>query len=340
MPSGHSSSGSQSPRLLDRLRTALRSRHYSLRTEDAYVAWVRRFILFNGKRHPEEMGEEEINRFLEDLAVNRRVSASTQNQALAAILFLYRHVLVRDLPRIEDVVRARRPRHLPTVLSRNEVGAVLASMDGVPGLVARLLYGTGMRVLEGLRLRVKDVDFQLCQILIRDGKGHKDRVTLLPESLRNPLLEHLRGVWRLHRRDLAEGFGRVELPLALARKYPNADSEWGWQYVFPAGRRGIDPRSGVERRHHLSERVMQRAMREARFKARLSKPISCHTLRHCFATHLLMGGHDIRTVQELLGHKDVKTTMIYTHVLNRAGGRGIMSPIDQLEDSCRVHLSV
>lgn len=321
---------SAAPRLLDRVRTAVRARHYSLRTEEAYVSWVRRFVLFHRKRHPLEMGEDEINRFLEHLAVRRKVSASTQHQALSALLFLYKTVLQKPLPRVEEVVRARRPRRLPTVLSREEVAALLDCMDGLHAMIARLLYGTGMRLLESLRLRVKDVDFRLQQIVIRDGKGHKDRVTLLPSTLEKPLQDHLRAVYRQHQRDLANGGGSVWMPEALGEKYRGASSEWAWQYVFPAERRSTDPRSGEVRRHHLPERQMQRAVRQAAWSAGIPKPVSCHTLRHSFATHLLMAGHDIRTIQELLGHNDVKTTMIYTHVLNRAGGRGIMSPVDTL----------
>ncbi len=308
----------------------MRTRHYSLRTEEAYVSWVRRYVLFHHKRHPLEMGEVEINQFLQHLAVRRRVSASTQGQALSALLFLYKHVLEKPLPRIDEVVRARRPRRLPTVLSREEVRAVLGRMEGTVQLVALLLYGTGMRILECLRLRIKDVDLPLGQIVIRDGKGRKDRITLLPESMRDRLSDQIALVRSIHAADLAEGFGEAYMPDALAVKYPGYSTSPGWQYVFPARSRSIDPRSGAERRHHLHETIVQRAVREAGRAAEMVKPVTCHTFRHSFATHLLMAGHDIRTIQELLGHRDVKTTMIYTHVLNRSGGRGIISPADTL----------
>ena len=316
------------PRLLDRVRVAVRARHYSIRTEEAYVAWIRRFILFHGKRHPSEMGEKEINAFLSDLAVRGRVSASTQNQALSALLFLYRAVLHKPLPDLSDVVRAKRPRRLPVVLSRAQVRSVLTRMEGTPRIVATLLYGTGMRLLEGLRLRVHDMDFALNEILIRDGKGQKDRRTMLPIGLKNVLAGHLSHVRLLHEEDLQQGGGEVYLPDALSRKYPYAARAWGWQYVFPARRSSRDPRSGNVRRHHLEESAVQRAVTRAAREAGLSKPVSCHTFRHSFATHLLEQGYDIRTIQELLGHKDVTTTMIYTHVLNQAGGRGVRSPLD------------
>ena len=317
------------PKLLDRVREAVRVRHMSKRTEEAYLQWVRRYILFHGKRHPSEMGEGEINAFLTHLAVERRVSASTQTQALCALLFLYRTVLEREVGELEGLVRARRRRKLPVVLTREEVRVVLAGLEELDRLFLTLLYGTGMRLMEALRLRVKDVDFSSNQITVRDGKGAKDRTTMLPAAVKPALQEHLKEVKRLHEQDLREGYGEVYLPYALARKYPRAPREWGWQYVFPATALSVDPRSGARRRHHLDERIFQRAFREAVKKAGIVKPATCHTLRHSFATHLLQGGYDIRTVQELLGHRSVKTTMIYTHVLNR-GGHGVLSPLDSL----------
>jgi len=319
----------QAPRLLDQLRESLRVRHYSLRTEAAYVDWVRRFILFHGKRHPREMGKAEIQAFLSHLAVDRAVSASTQNQAKAALLFLYRHLLNIELPWLSEVVQAKRQHRLPVVLSVGEVRLLFDQMEGVMALVARLLYGTGMRLMEGLRLRVKDLDFDRREIIIRDGKGGKDRVTMLPDSLVRPLQAHLEKVQALHARDLEEGFGEVHLPDALAEKSKSAPRAWGWQWVFPSSLRSEDPRSGIIRRHHLQPESVQKAVRLAGRAGELVKPITPHVLRHSFATHLLASGHDIRTVQELLGHKDVETTMIYTHVLNR-GGRGVASPLDQV----------
>jgi integron integrase len=315
------------PRLLEQLRHAIRYKHYSYRTEQAYVHWVRRFILFSGKRHPATLGEVEITRFLNHLAVDRHVAAATQNQALSALLFLYREVLKSDLPWLDGLMRAKKPVRLPVVLTEQEVKALLAELSGVHWLVAGLLYGAGLRVLEALRLRVKDVDFDYRQVLVRDGKGAKDRVTMLPDGLVEPLRNYLPRVKRLQERDLAEGFGEVALPYALARKYPNAGREWAWQYVFPSGNRSVDPLTGVIRRHHLDPQTIQRSIRKAARMASIDKPASCHTLRHSFATHLLRGGYDIRTVQELLGHSDVSTTMVYTHVLNR-GGRGVRSPLD------------
>jgi integron integrase len=315
------------PRLLDQVREVIRIRHYSIRTEQAYVQWIRRFILFHGKRHPREMGAPELTAFLSDLATYRNVAASTQNQALHAILFLYREVLKIDLPWLDEVQRAKKPQHLPVVFTREEVKALLAQLQGTTWLMAMLTYGSGLRLLECLRLRVKDVDFHYKQLLVRDAKGHKDRVTMLPNSLIEPMRTHLARVRQLHEIDLRAGFGRVYLPHALAAKYPAADREWGWQYVFPSSRRSIDPLSGIERRHHAAEDALQRAVKQAIRKASIVKPGSVHTLRHSFATHLLESGYDIRTVQELLGHADVKTTMIYTHVLNR-GGRGVVSPVD------------
>lgn len=317
------------PRLLDQVRNAIRTRHYSHRTEEAYVGWTKRFILFHQKRHPLEMGKAEVEQFLTSLAVQHNVAASTQTQALAAILFLYKEVLQQDVGWIENVVRAKRPERLPVVLNRHEVDALLSHLSGVPWLMAMLLYGAGLRLRECLSLRVKDIDFTRNEILVREGKGNKDRHTVLPGSVKEPLEKHLARVHQAHQRDLNDGYGRVQLPGALARKYPNADREWGWQWVFPAARICTDPRFGPPQRYHLHESVPQRAIREARLKAGIVKPVGPHTLRHCFATHLLEAGYDIRTVQELLGHRDVSTTMIYTHVLNR-GGQGVQSPVDRI----------
>ena len=317
------------PKLLDQVREQIRLRHYSIRTETVYLQWVRRFIRFHKYRHPQEMGAPEVEAFLSDLAVRGDVSASTQNQALSAILFLYKQVLQIELPWMDGVIRARRPQRLPVVLTREEVASVLAQLDGTLWLVASLLYGSGMRLMEALRLRVKDVEFSRGEILIRDGKGQKDRVTMLPRKLAAPLQLHLERVRSLHQQDLQEGFGRANLPHALARKYPNAAAEWGWQFVFPSINRSADPRSGGIFRHHLHEKTIQRAIRNAVRRVGLHKPATPHTLRHSFATHLLEGGQDIRTVQELLGHSDVKTTQIYTHVLNR-GGMGVLSPLDRV----------
>ena len=317
------------PKLLDQVRQAVRARHYSKRTERTYVDWIKRFIFFHGKRHPVEMGEPEINRFLTDLAVRKKVSASTQNQALSAILFLHQNVLDKELEWINPAVRAKKPKRLPVVLTDQEVKAILDRLEGPPKLIASLLYGSGLRLFECLQLRFKDIDFTKNQIVVRDGKGQKDRVTLLPESVKEPLLAHLRNVYRLHQRDLREGAGRVALPFALARKYPNADREWGWQWAFPAPKRYYDRGAGIERRHHLLDRVVQKETREAVLQSRIGKPATPHTLRHSFATSLLEAGYDIRTIQELMGHKDLNTTMIYTHVLNK-GGRGVRSPVDRL----------
>lgn len=317
------------PRLLDQVRDKLRMRHYSIRTEEAYVQWIKRYIHFHNKTHPRELGETEITAFLTDLAVTKNVSASTQNQALAALLFLYQQVLDIKLEWMNDIVRAKRPKRLPVVLSREEVIRLLDCIEGVNGLIARLMYGTGMRLMEAMRLRVKDVDFSYKQIIIREGKGDKDRTTMLPGVLVDELQKHLVRVKRLHESDLAEGYGRVYLPFALARKYPQADREFGWQYVFPSSKRSVDPRSGIIRRHHLDEKNVQRAIKNATRKANIMKPASSHTLRHSFATHLLERGYDIRTIQELLGHKDVSTTMIYTHVMGR-GGKGVLSPMDTI----------
>jgi integron integrase len=314
------------PRLLDRVRLAIHVRHYSRRTEEAYVFWIRRFLAFHGMRHPDTMGSAEVGSFLSDLATRRRVSASTQNQAFSAILFLYRRVLGRELAGLENVPRAKRPERVPVVLSRDEVGEILARLDGSPRLMAALMYGSGLRLLECARLRVKDIDFDRHEVTVHDGKGQKDRVTVFPMGLVQPLLRHLERVRRLHERDLAAGVD-VALPHALALKYPNAPRECGWRWVFPARRTYRDHRTGRRFRHHLHETVLQRAFRDAVRWAGLSKPASCHSLRHSFATHLLEAGYDIRTIQELLGHADVSTTMIYAHALNR-GGRGVLSPLD------------
>lgn len=320
-------SDAQRPRLLDQVRDAMRRKHYSLRTEASYIHWIKRLIYFHGKRHPRELGEAEITAFLNHLARDRRVAASTQNQALSAILLLYKEVLGRQLAWLDALERPKRPVRLPVVLTETETKALLAQLEGTKWLMASLLYGAGLRLMECLRLRVKDIDFEYRQILVRDGKGAKDRVTMLPDALVEPLRSHLVHAKALHIRDLAEGYGEVHLPFALARKYPNAGREWGWQYVFPSRKLSADPADGVIRRHHLNPDVLQRAVKEAVYRAGITKPASCHTLRHAFATHLLQNGYDIRTVQELLGHKEVSTTMIYTHVLNK-GGRGVKSPLD------------
>ncbi|HEY8585499.1 MAG TPA: integron integrase [Rhodanobacter sp.] len=320
--------GAKTPRLLDQVRARLRVKHYSIRTEQAYVGWIRRFILASGKRHPRDMGVAEVEAFLSGLAVHGKVAAGTQNQALSALLFLYREVLSVELPWMGSVVRAKRPQRVPVVLSRDEVNRLLAMMDGRFGLMASLLYGSGMRLMECVRLRVKDLDFALNQICVRDGKGGKDRHVPLPQRVREALQAQLERVRLMHQHDVAAGFGAVWLPYALARKYPSAPRELGWQYVFPSDRLSLDPRDGHQRRHHVDEAGLQRAVRAARLKAHIVKPATCHTLRHSFATHLLEAGQDIRTIQELLGHKDVATTQIYTHVLNR-GGHGVLSPLDR-----------
>ena len=317
------------PRLLDQVRDVIRCKHYSIRTESTYTEWIRRYILFHNKQHPKVLNEQHISAFLTHLAVNRKVTSSTQNQALCALVFLYRQVLKMDLGDFENVIRAKKPSKLPVVFTQDEARQILLQLSGVHWLMGQLLYGAGLRVMECVRLRVKDVDFGYRQIVVRDGKGQKDRVTMLPEIVGDELKRHLEKVKRIHETDLAAGFGAVYLPYALERKYRNANRSWPWQYVFQASRRSIDPRTGIERRHHLSETVPQRAIRNAIRKSGLTKAGSCHSLRHSFATHLLEGGYDIRTVQELLGHKDVSTTMIYTHVLNR-GGKGVQSPSDIL----------
>jgi integron integrase len=314
-------------KLLDQVRDAIRLKHYSYRTEQTYVDWIHRFVLFHNKRHPKEMGKGEIEAFLTHLAVQRRVAASTQNQALCALIFLYRYVLQQEVDLSIDAVRAKQSRYLPTVLSPEEAIAVIGQLSGVYQLVVKLLYGSGLRLSEALQLRVKDLDFAQHQIVVRDSKGGNSRVTMLPISTVTPLQNHLQLIQRIHHQDLDHGLGSVYLPYALERKYPHADRQWIWQYVFPSGRISKDPRSGIVRRHHLDESGLQRAVKQAGFAAKIDKRVSCHTFRHSFATHLLQNGYDIRTVQELLGHKDVKTTMIYTHVLNQ-GGRGVRSPLD------------
>jgi integron integrase len=317
------------PRLLDQVRGKIRLKHYSLRTEQAYVDWIKRFIRHFGKRHPRELGASDVEAFLTHLAVAGRVAASTQNQAKSALLFLYREVLGTELPWLDNVEQAKAARRLPVVMTRDEVQAVLSRLSGTHWLICGLLYGSGMRLMECLRLRVKDIDFARGEILVRDGKGFKDRVTMLPAMVAGPLREQFSRVRALHERDLAGGGGEVFLPYALARKYPRAGREWGWQYVFPSAQLSTDPRDGCVRRHHLQDQAVQRAIKGAVHAAGIVKPATPHTLRHSFATHLLEGGYDIRTVQELLGHSDVKTTMIYTHVLNK-GGRGVVSPIDRM----------
>ena len=315
------------PRLLDEVRHRLRTLHYSYRTEQQYLGWIRRFILFSGRRHPATLGAAEIEAYLSHLATDRNVSASTQNQALSAILFLYQKVLKLELPWLDGITRARRSRYLPTVLTQAEVRAVLAKLDGRVWLIVSVLYGGGLRISEALRLRVKDLNFEYRQVVVRDGKGGKDRVTILPDRLVAPLQEHLVRVRKLHELAIAKGYGGVDLPDALARKYPNAQFEWGWQYVFPADQPSRDPRTGAWRRHHLYDDTVQRHVKTAARAAGIDRPVSCHTFRHSFATHLLERGYDIRTVQELLGHADVKTTQIYTHVM-RKGANAVQSPLD------------
>jgi integron integrase len=316
--------------LLARVRERIRVKHFSIRTEQAYCDWIRRFVLFHGKRHPSGMGAAEVEAFLTHLAVAGQVSASTQNQAKSALLFLYKEVLGVDLPWLDGVERAKESKRLPVVLTEEEVARVLARLVGLHRLIGGLLYGTGLRILEAMRLRAKDVDFARCSIVVRDGKGAKDRITMLPTRLVAPLRAQVEYARDRHRADLADGFGAVWLPFALARRYPYAAREFGWQYVFPAERRSVDPRDGVVRRHHLADQAFQRATKAAVRGAGIAKPATPHTLRHSFATHLLESGYDIRTVQELLGHADVSTTMVYTHVLNR-GGRGVLSPFDRLD---------
>ncbi|HUX63862.1 integron integrase [Sulfuricella sp.] len=317
------------PKLLDQVQAVLRMKHYSIRTERVYLDWIKRYILFHHKTHPAQMGAPEVEAFLSHLAVAGKVAASTQNQAKSALLFLYREVLALELPWLDNVTQAKTPQRLPVVLTVSEVKSVLNRLDGTLWLMASLLYGGGLRLMECVRLRVKDVDFEMRQVTVREGKGFKDRVTMLPESSIAPLQAHLARVRALHDEDVAEGYGAVYLPYALEKKYPNAAKEWGWQYVFPSRSLSVDPRSGVTRRHHVDEKSLQRAVKRAAQQASIAKPVTPHTFRHSFATHLLQSGYDIRTVQELLGHKDVQTTMIYTHVLNR-GGKGVQSPLDML----------
>lgn len=317
------------PRLLDRLRQAIRVRHYSIRTEASYVHWVRRFIVFHKLRHPLELGPDGVAAFLTHLAVDRNVSAATQNQAKSALLFLYRVVLNVALPWLDEIVAAKDGRRLPVVLTSSEVRSLLNELSGTSGLLVSLLYGTGMRLLEGLRLRVKDIAIEQRELIVRDGKGSRDRITVLPENLVLPLQAQMATARAVHVGDLAAGAGKVWLPDALAVKYPSAASAWGWQWVFPSATFSVDPRSGTRRRHHLHETTIQKAVAVGAKRAGIAKPCSPHVMRHSFATHLLQAGYDIRTVQELLGHSDVSTTMIYTHVLNR-GGRGVRSPLDQI----------
>lgn len=316
-------------KLLDRVRDAIRVKHYSYRTEKSYVQWIKRYIFFHNKRHPNEMGGEEISAFLTHLAVDEQVAASTQNQALSALLFLYREVLQQEIDLKIDAVRAKRPRNIPTVLTIEEVRSVLLHLQGVYQIIGKLLYGSGLRLSEALSLRVKDIDFSHHQLQIRDAKGMESRLTMLPYSLIESLQDHLHFVKLLHRQDLERGFGSVNLPFALERKYPNADKEWIWQYIFPSEQVSKDPRTEAFHRHHLHESSVQKAVKDAARKSGIDKKISCHTFRHSFATHLLQNGYDIRTVQELLGHKDVKTTMIYTHVLNK-GAKAVRSPLDNV----------
>ncbi|MFH0777067.1 MAG: integron integrase [Candidatus Eisenbacteria bacterium] len=315
------------PRLFDLVRQSLRVRHYSHSTEKSYVAWMRKFIFFHGKRHPKDMGEREITQFISNLATDRHVIASTQNQALSALLFLYREVLSVDMEWVSGIVRAKRPTHLPVVLTQIEVRAVLNCLQGTVRIMAALLYGSGLRLMECARLRVKDIDFARSEITVRNGKGERDRMVPLPQKLKAPLLTHLEQVRKQHREDLKRELGSVELPYAIGRKYPSAAWEWGWQWVFPATRFYVERETGTRRRHHLHESVLQRAVKDAVRKVGIAKQASCHSLRHSFATHMLEAGYDIRIIQELLGHRDVSTTMIYTHVLNR-GGRGVQSPLD------------
>jgi len=315
------------PRLLDVVRNTIRRRHYSYRTEETYLHWIKRFILFSGRRHPRELGAPEVTAFLNDLVARRHVAAATQNQALAALLFLYKEVLAQPLPWLESLEHAKQPVRRPTVLTAAETQQLLSRLRGTKWLMASLLYGAGLRLRECLKLRVKDVDFGYRQILVRDGKGGKDRVTMLPAAIVEPLQAHLVRIKAWHDRDLADGCGDVELPDAIARKFPRAPYEWGWKFVFPSFKRSVDPRTGAIRRHHVYENYLIRAVKQATRAAGITKHVSCHTLRHSFATHLLEAGYDIRTVQELLGHSDVSTTMIYTHVLNK-GGRGVRSPLD------------
>jgi integron integrase len=312
---------------MDQVRDALRLKHYSVRTERSYCDWIERFIRFHQLRHPKEMGEAEVSSFLTQLARDGQVAAATQNQALSALLFLYKHVLKQEIGWLDNVERVKRPARVPVVLTRDEVHKIFAHLHGMPRLMAGLLYGSGLRLMECVRLRVKDIDFGYARITVREGKGGKDRVTMLPVNLAPVLQRHLQKVKVQHEQDIDDGFGHVHLPDALTRKFPSAAREWGWQYVFPSSRISLDPRTAIRRRHHVDENVLQLALKKAVRAAGINRPATCHTLRHSFATHLLENGYDIRTVQELLGHKDVSTTMIYTHVLNRPG-LGVRSPLD------------
>lgn len=324
----YQTNGDNSPRLLEQVKNAIQIRHYSIRTEQAYIFWIKKYIYFHKKKHPVEMGDAEITAFLSHLASARNVSASTQNQALNALVFLYRKVLDVEVGVFKGLVRAKKPKRLPVVLSHDEAKDVLNHIDGMNGVMANLLYGSGLRLMECVRLRIKDIDYKFKQITVRNGKGKKDRVTLLPETLIEPLKEAISHAKNIHQLDLSEGFGEVYLPYALARKYTNAARETGWQYLFPASKRANDPRSNTIRRHHVSETVLQKAVKIAVRKTNIVKPASCHTFRHSFATRLLEKGTDIRTVQELLGHENVSTTEIYTHVLN-INKRGVLSPVDE-----------
>lgn len=319
-------------RLLERVRNRIRLKHYSIRTEQAYVSWIKRYIYFHNKKHPKDMGKHEIEEFLTDLAVKGNVSASTQNQAFNALLFLYEQVLNMKVSDNINALRAKKPQRLPTVLTSDETLAIIEAMTGIFQLMVKLIYGCGLRCIECVRLRVKDIDFEMNQIIVRDGKGKKDRVTMLPEDVQPALREHLKYAKSLHEKDLADGFGSVYLPNALAKKYKNADRDWGWQYIFPSKTLSVDPRSGIKRRHHIHLDSVNKSIKNATRIAGITKTVSSHTFRHSFATHLLEDGYDIRTIQELLGHKDVSTTMIYTHVLNR-GGRAVRSPLDRKKDS-------
>ncbi|MBN1355998.1 integron integrase [bacterium] len=316
-------------RLLDQVSANLRARHYSRKTEQTYLGWIKKYILFHDKRHPSEMGEKEINKYLTYLALKVKVSASTQTQALSAILFLYRHVLKQEIGNIGDIIRARKSRRLPVVMTKEEVKQVIINLSGEIWIIVSLMYGAGLRLTECLRLRVQDIDFSGNQIMIRSGKGDKDRLTMLLENLKEPLMDHLKKVRQLHQKDIQDGWGDVSLPHSLSRKYPNASRDWQWQYVFPQEHRWTNKQTKEQGRHHIDESIVQKAVRSAVFRSGITKHATCHTFRHSFATHLLASGYDIRTVQELLGHKDVKTTMVYTHVLNR-GGRGVQSPLDAL----------
>lgn len=318
---------SNKPKLLDQVRQVIRVKHYSIRTEESYINWLKRFIFFHNKKHPITMGEKEIGEFITHLAKNKKVSASTQNQALCAIVFLYKNILKKELKNTISIHWSKRPTKLPVVFSKNEAIAVLNNLKGIHWLIGMLLYGSGLRLTESLELRVKDIDFDYNQIIVRNSKGEKDRSTMLPQKIIQPLKKHLSKVKALHEEDLKNGFGLVYLPYAIDRKYPNAKYEWGWQYVFPATRISTDPRSGIHRRHHLYDTVIQKSVKQAIRDAGITKHASCHTFRHSFATHLLEFGYDIRTIQELLGHKNVETTMIYTHVINQ-GGKGVRSPAD------------